>query len=91
MSPQYGAGFGFGTKAHPSAHIEICGGRCNAGDGPTDKQVAEIFFPEALSPQFARHNSLWRPASLDRRLFTNPSQQRTIYKFITYSVDKVLN
>jgi len=46
--PQYGAGFWFGTKAHPSAHIGICGGGCNAGDGPTDKQDGELFLSEAL-------------------------------------------
>jgi len=46
--PQYGAGFWFGTQAHASAHIGICGGGCNAGDGPTDKQDEELFLSEAL-------------------------------------------
>ena len=36
--PQDGAGFWFVTKAHPSVHIEICVGGCNAGDGPKDNQ-----------------------------------------------------
>jgi hypothetical protein len=47
--PQYGAGFWFGTQAHPSAHIGICGGGCNTGDGPTDKQDVELFLSEALN------------------------------------------
>jgi hypothetical protein len=48
--PQYGEGFWFVIKAHPSAHIEICAGGCNAEDGPKDKQDVELFFAEALSP-----------------------------------------
>ena len=46
--PQYRAGFWFDTQAHASAHIGICGGGCNAGDGPTDKQDGELFLSEAL-------------------------------------------
>ncbi|MBR9985420.1 MAG: hypothetical protein KFF68_05875, partial [Desulfosarcina sp.] len=47
--PQYGAGCWIGTQAHPSAHIGICGGGGNAGDGPTDKQDVELFLSEALT------------------------------------------
>ena len=39
--PQDGAGFGFVTKAHPAAHIEIRVGGRNAVDGPKDKQDVE--------------------------------------------------
>jgi hypothetical protein len=35
--PQYGEGFWFVIKAHPPAHIAICGGGCSAEDGPKDK------------------------------------------------------
>jgi hypothetical protein len=47
--PQYGEGFWFVIKAHPSAHIEICAGGCNAEDGPKGKQDVALFFAEALS------------------------------------------
>ena len=36
-------------KAHPPAHIEICAGGWNAGDGLTGKQDVELFFSGALS------------------------------------------
>jgi hypothetical protein len=56
--PQYGEGFWFVIKAHPSAHIEICAGGCNAEDGPKDKQDVALFFAEALG----RAGSRDRPA-----------------------------
>jgi hypothetical protein len=46
--PQYGEGFWFVIKAHPSTHIEICAGGCNAEDGPKDQQDVVLFFAEAL-------------------------------------------
>jgi hypothetical protein len=45
---QYDAGFWFVTQAHSSAHIGICAGGCNAGDGPKDKPDVELFLAEAL-------------------------------------------
>jgi hypothetical protein len=46
---QYGAGFWFVTKAHSPAHIGICAGGCNAGDGPKDKQEVQLFLAETLT------------------------------------------
>jgi SAM-dependent methyltransferase len=48
--PQYGAECGFVAKAHPPAHIWICAGEWNAGDGASGKQDVELFFPGPLSP-----------------------------------------
>jgi hypothetical protein len=42
--PQYGAKCGFVAKAH----IGICAGGWNAGDGATGKQDVELFFSRAL-------------------------------------------
>ncbi|MGD8722144.1 MAG: hypothetical protein PVG46_10085, partial [Desulfobacterales bacterium] len=49
---QYGAECGFVAKAHPPAHIGICAGGWNAGDGTTSKQDVELFFSRALTNQF---------------------------------------
>ena len=57
--PQYGAGFGFGTQTHASAHIGICGGGWNAGDEPTDKQDEELFLSEALNQRKTRKGAFW--------------------------------
>ncbi|MGB5616479.1 MAG: hypothetical protein WBM78_06550, partial [Desulfobacterales bacterium] len=46
---QYGAECGFVAKAHPPAHIGICAGGWNAGDGTTGTQDVELFFSKALS------------------------------------------
>jgi hypothetical protein len=46
--PQDCAEFGFVYKAHPTAHIEIRVGGCNAVDGPKGKQDVELFFSGAL-------------------------------------------
>jgi hypothetical protein len=46
--PQCGAGFWFVTQAHPPAHIGMCAGGWNAGDGPKDKQEVELLLAEAL-------------------------------------------
>jgi hypothetical protein len=48
---QYGAGFWFVTQAHSPAHIGICAGECNAGDGPKDKQEVQLFLAETLIPE----------------------------------------
>jgi hypothetical protein len=53
--PQYGAGCGFVSKAHPLAHIEICAGGWNAGDGTTGKKDVELFFSEALRQRRRRY------------------------------------
>jgi hypothetical protein len=45
MIPQDSAGFWVVTKAHPSAHIELCAGGCNAGDRQKDKPDEEFFLP----------------------------------------------
>jgi hypothetical protein len=42
------AGFWFVFTAHPSVHIEICAGGCNAGDRQKNKQDVELFFAGVL-------------------------------------------
>ncbi|HSM74750.1 MAG TPA: hypothetical protein VK852_08945, partial [Desulfobacterales bacterium] len=54
---RYGAGFWFVTQAHSPAHIGICAGECNAGDGPKDKQDVQLFLAETLRPP----GGLYRP------------------------------
>jgi hypothetical protein len=41
--------FWFVTQAHSPAHIGICAGECNAGDGPKDKQDVQLFLAETLN------------------------------------------
>ncbi|MEE4604686.1 MAG: hypothetical protein V2J65_25635, partial [Desulfobacteraceae bacterium] len=49
----------FVTQAHSPAHIGICAGECNAGDGPKDKQDVQLFLAATLTilnrPLFNNH------------------------------------
>jgi hypothetical protein len=61
MIPQDSAGFWVVTKAHPSAHIELCAGGRKAGDRQKDKPDEELFFAAALIPisvMFSRYGEL---------------------------------